>query len=153
MRQLPQQPSSVIGSTALGSGTVFAAPGSAPAGTSSGAEPLNRILNALSNRGLLTQQNGKFYYVGGERATTTTFSSASSLSSATASVANISAVQAFKGLPSGEENVDLFCTCNSNVLHGTVQKYMANRHFFFKDTLRTGLGPGTVLFVNKTRPY
>jgi len=47
--------------------------------TGSGVEPLNRILNALSNRGLLTQQNGKFYYVGGEKmatATTTTSSSA-----------------------------------------------------------------------------
>ncbi len=32
-----------------------------------GGEPLNRILNALSNRGLLSQQNGKFYYVGGEK--------------------------------------------------------------------------------------
>jgi hypothetical protein len=32
-----------------------------------GAEPLNRFLHVLSNRGLVTQQNGKFVYVGGEK--------------------------------------------------------------------------------------
>ncbi len=48
-------------------GSVTLASSSGGQGGGGGGEPLNRILNALSNRGLLSQQNGKFYYVGGEK--------------------------------------------------------------------------------------
>ncbi len=54
----------VVASGQAGGSVTLASSGGQGGG---GGEPLNRILNALSNRGLLSQQNGKFYYVGGEK--------------------------------------------------------------------------------------
>ncbi len=73
----------VVASGQAGGSVTLASSGGGQGG---GGEPLNRILNALSNRGLLSQQNGKFYYVGGEKGGGGGVSSNNAVSSAAATV-------------------------------------------------------------------
>ena len=108
LRQLANPTNTVMGSMS----SLAASLGSLSGGSASGAEPLNRILNALSNRGLLTQQNGKFYYVGGEKPAAATAANPSgamsAVSTTTTMATDFSSAQSFKCLPSGEQRAAFF---------------------------------------------
>ena len=108
LRQLANPTNTLMGSMS----SLAASLGSLSGGSASGAEPLNRILNALSNRGLLTQQNGKFYYVGGEKPAAATAANPSgamsAVSTTTTMATDFSSAQSFKCLPSGEQRAAFF---------------------------------------------